>query len=245
MTDALDDPDREMALAAEYALGLLDGPELDEARRRRASEPDFAREVARWRGRLAPLHSEIDEIDPPADLWDRVDAAIRLAGAANDNERTLHHAVTVWRSATAVMTAVAASLAMVLILQPHPTQQPRPRSISVPASAPMVAMVGDQKATTLMVSWEPSTRQLVMAVAAPAPTDVSHSRELWVIPAGGKPHSLGLLPAGNASHRRLADAIADLLQQGATIAISVEPRGGSPTGAPTGPVVATGALSRA
>ena len=46
-------------------------------------------------------------------------------------------------------------------------------------------------------------------------------------------------------HMRLADTVAKLLQQGATIAISVEPPGGSPTGAPTGPVVASGSLSEA
>jgi anti-sigma-K factor RskA len=46
-------------------------------------------------------------------------------------------------------------------------------------------------------------------------------------------------------HMRLADALAQLLRQGATIAISVEPPGGSPTGAPTGPVVASGPLNQA
>jgi len=45
-------------------------------------------------------------------------------------------------------------------------------------------------------------------------------------------------------HMQLADALARLLQQGATIAISVEPPGGSPTGSPTGPVVASGALAK-
>jgi anti-sigma-K factor RskA len=63
-----------------------------------------------------------------------------------------------------------------------------------------------------------------------------------VIPAGGKPRSLGTMPDRKQMHMKLADTLATLLQQGATIAISVEPRGGSPTGAPTGPVVASGAL---
>jgi anti-sigma-K factor RskA len=51
--------------------------------------------------------------------------------------------------------------------------------------------------------------------------------------------------AGKQMHMRLADALAELLQQGATIAISVEPPGGSPTGKPTGPVVASGSLEQA
>ena len=53
------------------------------------------------------------------------------------------------------------------------------------------------------------------------------------------------MPASKQMHMRLADALAELMQQGATIAISVEPPGGSPTGAPTGPVVASGALQSA
>jgi anti-sigma-K factor RskA len=66
-----------------------------------------------------------------------------------------------------------------------------------------------------------------------------------VIPADGKPRSLGTMGDSKMTHMQLADAIAQLLQQGATIAISVEPPGGSPTGAPTGPVVAAGALTKA
>jgi anti-sigma-K factor RskA len=53
------------------------------------------------------------------------------------------------------------------------------------------------------------------------------------------------MPSGKRMHMKLADALATLLQQGATIAISVEPMGGSPTGAPTGPVLVSGPLSRA
>ena len=85
----------------------------------------------------------------------------------------------------------------------------------------------------------------MLAVAGDMPADPSHAHELWVIPEGGKPHSLGTMARGRQMHMRLADALAQLLQQGATIAISVEPPGGSPTGAPTGPVVASGALGQA
>jgi anti-sigma-K factor RskA len=86
---------------------------------------------------------------------------------------------------------------------------------------------------------------MIMAVAGNLPGDARHSHELWVIPADGTPRSLGTLGTDKQSHKRLADTLATLLQQGATIAISVEPRGGSPTGSPTGPVVASGALTAA
>ena len=142
------------------------------------------------------------------------------------------------------MTALAASLALVLVMRPQPPVSVTPAP-AVASAPPMVAMLGDQEGMKVVASWDPGSRQLVLAVPADIPADPSHSHELWVIPAGGKPQSLGTMPSGRQMHMRLADALATLLQQGATIAISVEPMGGSPTGAPTGPVVASGALSRA
>jgi anti-sigma-K factor RskA len=230
-------------LAGEYALGLLDGAELEEARARAAADPDFAREVARWRGRLAPLTDDTGEIVPPETTWNGIDRAIGGGKAANDNLALLHRSVRMWRSAAAVMSAVAAVLALVLLLQPRlsaipgaPTEQ---------AATPMVAMLGGDSGLKVVASWDPAARQLVLAVPGEMENDPAHSHELWVIPAGGKPRSLGTMGRSKQMHMRLADALAELLRQGATIAISVEPRGGSPTGAPTGPVVASGTLSRA
>jgi anti-sigma-K factor RskA len=250
MTDRRD-LDEMNVLAAEYASGVLDGIDLEQARRREAADPAFAREVARWRGRLASLHDEVAPVDPPAGFWSRIERALGSGPAANDNSAALHQALTKWRAATGAMTALAACLALVLVLQqrpplaPPPQQTPQPAPAAAPAAPPMVAMVGDKQATKVMISWDPSARQMVLAVAGTLPGDASHSHELWVIPADGTPRSLGMMPADKQSHMRLAEALASLLQQGATIAISVEPRGGSPTGAPTGPVIATGALTRA
>ena len=246
MTDRRDDEEMNV-LAAEYAAGALDGADLDQARRRETTDPAFALEVARWRGRLAPLHDEVDAVAPPPGLWTSIDAALGSSpAAANDNPAALHKAVNLWRGATAAMTALAACLALVLVLQQRPIAAPAPQPAPAAARAtPMVAMVGDKQATKVMISWDPSARQMVLAVAGALPGDASHSHELWVIPADGTPRSLGMMPADKQSHMRLAEALASLLQQGATIAISVEPRGGSPTGAPTGPVIATGALTRA
>ena len=246
MSDRRDDLHETMVLAAEYAAGLLGGAEFEEARRRATADPDFAREVARWRGRLAGLHDEVEDVPPPPALWKRIHAAIERGPAANDNLLGLRKKLTMWRSAAAGMTAVAAALATVLLVQPRETAPyVPPVQVQRPAPPRMVAMVGDKQAAKLMVSWDPSTRQLVLAVAGNLPGDASHSHELWVIPADGTPRSLGVISTDKQSHKRLAEALASLLQQGATIAISVEPRGGSPTGKPTGPVVATGALTPA
>lgn len=242
MTNNRDIPD-DAALAAEYASGVLAGAELARARAREATDADFARDVARWRGRLAPLHDEVLAVTPPAGLWTRIERAVGGKPAANDND--LNRAVKRWRAATAVMTAVAACLAIVLIFQGTPGQPPAQPPAATRALTPMVAMVGDKQATKVMVSWDPAARQMVLAVAGGLPNDGKHSHELWVIPQGGVPRSLGTVALDKQSHKRLAETLASLLQQGATIAISVEPRGGSPTGAPTGPVIASGSLTPA
>ena len=243
MSDKRSGFDEEGGVAAEFALGLLEGEERAQAERWMASDADFAREVARWRGRFATLNSETTDRMPPSGLWARIEAALNGSAPANDNVVALRRERTIWRSATAAMTAVAAALALILLLQPRPTVTPIAPQPA--ASAPMVAIVGGDAAAKVVVSWEPSAKRMIVAVAGNLPVDARHSHELWVIPADGKPRSLGVLGTSKQAHMQLANALADLLQQGATIAISVEPKGGSPTGAPTGPVVASGALARA
>jgi anti-sigma-K factor RskA len=237
--------DKPDMIAAEYALGLLTGDELRAAAVRAGSDPAFAEEVARWKGRLAPLHADVEAIPPPAGVWDRIAAAIGVREAANDNVTHLQRGLRRWRAAAGAMTALAASLAVVLLSQQSRAPTTAPVAVERNGHAPMVAMLGDQQAMKVVASWDPDARQLVLAVAGDMPADPAHAHQLWVIPQGGKARSIGIMPASKQMHMRLADALATLLQQGATIAISVEPAGGSPTGNPTGPVVASGALRAA
>lgn len=240
MTGKRQSDEERQAMAAEYALRLLTGEELERARALAQEDGEFRQEVARWRGRLAPLAEQVDPLEPPQAVWSRISAATNDAAS---NVIVLRRRANIWRGATAAMTAIAASLAGVLILQPKPAAPPVAQT--APAS-PMVAMLGDQqKQMKVMASWDPAGRRLVLVVAGDMPTDPTHSHELWIIPAGGKPRSLGTMGTARQTHMQLANAIADLMQSGATVAISVEPRGGSPTGAPTGPVVASGALTDA
>jgi len=232
-----------MSLAGELVLGLLTGDELREATALAAADPAFAEEVARWRGRTVPLLDELESVVPPPGLWHRIERTVeREAGA---NVVVLKRRIGLWRGAAAGMTALAASLALILATQPR-SPAPLITAQAPGQGAPMVAMLGDeQKQMKVVASWDPRARQLVLAVPGDMPADPSHAHELWVIPADGKPRSLGTMPAGRQMHMRVADALGRLLRQGATIAISVEPPGGSPTGVPTGPVVVSGALSRA
>lgn len=220
-------------LAAEYALGVLSDAELAEARALVSGDPKFRAEVEAWTARLSPMLEEVEAAPPPERLWRIIEAA---TGGRRYNVVALRRRVNLWRGVSAGMTALAVTLAAVLL-------QPTPQAPVQSPAAPMVAMVSDEgKTMTVVASWNPNDRQLVLAVAGDMPEDRGKAHELWVIPEGAAPRSLGTMADRPMSRMELADALAELLRQGATIAISVEPPGGSPTGAPTGPVIASGTL---
>lgn len=231
-------------LAAEYALGVLTGDELRRARDLAMSDTRFRSDVASWSGRLAPMLDEVEPVAPPDGIWATIEDRVGKQ-ADGGNVIQLRHSVSRWRGVAAAMSALAACLA-ILVVTGIPRTAPAPVQVERQPAPPLVAMLGDQQQQMKVVaSWDPAARQLVLAVTGDMKPDPRHAHELWVIPPNGKPRSLGTMGGGKQMHMRLADALAQLLQQGATIAISVEPPGGSPTGAPTGPVVASGALNQA
>ena len=234
-------PEERDQLAAEYALGTLAGGDLAKARALAASNSGFRAEFARWSGRLSPLLDEVQPATPPETLWSRIDQQLGFPAAPGADVIQLRRRVGNWRAIAAGATALAASLALVLVTQPPATAPP----IAGTSAAPMVAMLGDQtREMKLVASWDPAHRRLMVAAASDMPDHPGHAHELWMIPADGKPRSLGTMP-GPKMRATLEPLMANQLAEGVTLALSVEPMGGSPTGAPTGPVVASGKLERA
>ncbi len=230
-------------LAGEYALGVLDGEELARARALLAADPEFRAEVGRWYGRLAPLLDEIAPAAPRDEVWRAVEARLGAEEPAGGNVRYLRRRVNVWRGAAAGASALAASLALVLVTRPPQVTPPVQTSAPAPAPAPLVAMLGgEDPAARLLATWNPAERRLVIAAADALRVGDDRTRELWVIPADGTPRSLGVLRGRPREQVAPGADVSAHLQRGATLAISVEPSGGSPTGLPTGPVVASGQL---
>lgn len=228
-------PDDRDWLAAERALGLLDGDSLAEARRLEAADRAFAGEVARWSMRFAPLLDEVAPAEPPARLF----AAIERRLAPNDNVVTLRQRLRRWQVASGGLTALAASLGLALLLQPHALTPVVPPPTT---RAPMVAML-EGGPNHLVATWNGDSNLMVVP-AIVAAADRRHSHQLWMIPRDGKPRSMGVMPEG-PMHLTVRPETAIMLAEGATIAVSLEPMGGSPTGLPTGPVIASGKLLRA
>ncbi|MEO8176367.1 MAG: anti-sigma factor [Sphingomicrobium sp.] len=238
-------PDDRDQLAAEFALGALSGPELAQARALAASDPRFRAEIARWSGRLSPLLEEVASVEPPAALWSGIERSLTGPAASGANVIQLRRRVGLWRGIAGGAMALAASLALVLVTRPPPAAPPAIAPVTVEAPAPMVAMLDDDAHDMkLVASWNPAQRRLMVAAASDIRPGPDHAHELWMIPADGKPRSLGTMP-GPKMRATLDLPMASQLREGVTLALSVEPIGGSPTGLPTGPVVASGKLERA
>jgi anti-sigma-K factor RskA len=224
-------------LAAELAMGLLDGDERAEAETLAARDHDFRAAVAGWTARLAPMLEDVAPAVPPERLWARIDA--RIAPAAS-NVVELRREVGLWRGYSLAATAIAASLALVVVTRP--SSQPQPATPQT-----LVAMMqSDAGPARLVATYDPASRRLIVAAAAGMAPAPGHAHELWLIPAsGGKPHPMGIVSATAPNKMDVPMPMAGDVREGATFAISVEPPSGSPTGAPTGPVIAAGKLTRA
>ncbi|MBE7217493.1 MAG: anti-sigma factor [Caulobacteraceae bacterium] len=209
-------------LAAEQALGVLDGAERIAAERRVRDDPVFAAAVEGWSWRLAGLADEAGSRPPPPEVWARI--ARRLGGEVV--ELRLRRSLALWRATAAAAMAVAAGLAVALFA---------PRADHVQTAR----LTGGQDGRYVyVIVYDPGRRRAVFT-AADQPGIAGRTPQLWALPPGGKPISLGIAPDG-----RVASLVVDPGAAGAgrTLAVSLEPQGGSPTGQPTGPVVATGAL---
>lgn len=238
-------PEDRDSLAAEFALGVLDGEELALARSLLGDDARFRDEVARWSGRLAPLLDEIENAQPPERLWGRISKSIGGQSRPSAEIHQLRRKVSVWRGVSGAAMAIAASLALVLVVQRPQTVAPQ-APVQAPAPAPLIAKIGTEDAPMAMVAtWDSANRRLLVAAAAATPAGPGQSHELWVIPADGTPRSLGLMPDDPTKRLAVGEPVAQQIQEGATLAVSLEPTGGSPTGLPTGPVIASGTLERA
>lgn len=243
MSEAPDLSENE-ALAAEHALGVLNARERAEAETRMARDPAFAADVEAWRARLAPMLDSIEPVPAPAGLWPRIERLL----PANDNGQIMSR-LRFWRNtAMGGFALAAASLAAVVV---QVNQPPVTIERQVPVSpegqllsASMVSQEG--RAQPLFVaSYDPDRKALIVTSLLPEQSDRDKVHELWLIAGQDNPKSLGLVESGKAKVIALPTEVMQKMAEGAALAVSVEPPGGSknPDG-PSGPVIGVGKLSR-
>ena len=223
----LDEDD--IALAGEYVLGLLDAAADASASARVATDPQFAVEVEAWRVRLQPIIDSNDALAPPH-IWNVIEAALpkqTLQDNAGGNAR-------IWQVLAGLSTSVAAILAIMLLQQPAAVVPPAP-------VAPLIAALGSETGqASLTARYDGGNGQMLLT---PVSLDTGKLYpELWIIPADGKPRSLGMVRGDAPSQISISADLRSFIDQGATLAITSEPQTGGPGGQPSGPVLASGKI---
>ncbi|WP_426114043.1 anti-sigma factor [Massilia sp. PWRC2] len=219
-------------LAAEYVLGTL----RSGARRRFESwlsqDADLRNICAEWQQRLAPMAEFAGPVAPPRRLWGAIERRLALKKAPawqfwhNDN-------LPFWRSLGMVSTALTALLLVVVMTRTAPV---------APAIAYVATLADDKTQTAMLVTADPAHRAMEIHLASNLAVDGTHSLHLWAVPKQGHPRSLGLVSAGRTVLPLGAGALGDDV---AVLAVSLEPKGGSPDpNGPTGPVIYKGAWVR-
>lgn len=204
-------PERE-ALAAEYVLGTL--PHADRLAAEALIERDaaFRALVEVWQNRLAPLNEGYEAVQPPPDLLGRIEG--RLFPVAKTSRRGG------WLWGTlAGLAAVILALAVI------------PTALRPPTPDLIATLTGEGQPLVIAARFDAAAGKLTVERTAGPGAAAGKDYELWLIPAGASPISMGLV-----RDAALTIPVA-ALPKGTTLAITLEPSGGAPTGVATGPLL--------
>ena len=237
-------------IAGEYALGVLEGEELATAQRLFLSDRHFAELVDWWRYHLARMAEAAGEYEPSADVWP---AIARQLGTQTDGQaapaelqRPQARGLSGWNLGAA-MAGVAAIAAVATYTLTRPSgEMPTPVETLAPAPAAgdrLIAQLGSEDgALSLSGLVDAQASRISLAIAGFAP-GIGEAPELWVVPAGGAPQSLGRIPESGSFSRTLTQEERGLLVPGASLAVTYEDSGSIPNTAPTTDILLLGGLT--
>lgn len=228
------EPEGDDVVAAEYVLGVLPADERVAASRRIDLDAAFARLVDRWEVHFAPLAEAYQPVEAPADVKPAIDR--RLSGAAaqpapRETSGGLLGSLGFWRGLAAAAVAAFALYILVPLVVP-PAQIPQTRLIASIAPA--------NSDVSYLAVYDPGAGEVSLSWVSGAP-GADRDFELWMVEGQNAPVSMGVIPAGTTPRIAVGPETVARLAQGVALAISLEPKGGSPTGSPT-QVVAAGGL---
>lgn len=218
-------------LAAEFVLGSLPTALQAELARRVEQDAGFARLVAEWEERLAPMAEGFLPADLPPGVKRALD--LRLFGQAPPR-RGIWSSLALWRGLAGGATA-AFLLAVTL-----PGMRLAPPA-ELPGDRLAASLTATGSSVTYLVLYDSATGSVSLAHIAGDPVE-GRDFQLWIARGTEAPVSLGVIPAGVSTRVETTDQIRALMTTAAHMAISLEPPGGSPSGQPTGPVLAVGDL---
>ncbi len=225
------DPELIEYLASDYVLGTMRGKARQRFERLQMQSYKVRQVVWEWEKRLYPISEGIEDVDPPGELWTKIQQRIHPEDTLNV-DTGFWRSLAVWRTWGALTTATAIAL-LVLTLNTGRFESPV-------ISEDYMAVFNNTEAEPLwIVRSDMQTGELSIRAVNIAAQAVDKAFELWMLPEDGtNPRSLGLLPvAGDKQQYSIPPALVEILRTSKGLAVSVEPIGGSPTGLPTGPVL--------
>ncbi|MFO1324888.1 MAG: anti-sigma factor [Burkholderiales bacterium] len=222
------------ALAAEYVLGTL--PARARMRLARIARTDtvVASTLRAWEQRLSPLASGAPPITPSPRVWRVIALRLGLEPVRTAAPGPWWTRLGFWRGLAAASFAAALVFGVTLL-------SPRPE---VPGQPIVVVMAGPDARPAMIATLSRADRTMTVKNVGAAPVPADKSLELWMLPDGAAPRSLGVLPSTGVGRVTLP-ALPDVALAGVpALAVSLEQPGGSPTGAPQGPVLYSGKVER-
>ena len=225
------------ALAAEFVLGTLSA----RVRRRFQSlmryDAGLRAAVDDWERKLDPLGAGLAERQPPPRVWTSIAARIRADRVRT--RTTASSGLRFWRALALALTVVLAVGMVYLGTALRDERRPD-----------MMAVLNDEKSeAALLVAWplqQGEQKFVDVRIVAPKLDPPAGSWELWLIPSDrmDRPISAGLVAMTPDQRLQIPAEAAAALAKAWGFAVSIEPKGGSPTGAPTGPVIFRGPCIR-
>lgn len=217
-------PERIESLSAEYVLGSLTGRARRRFQRWMMESARVRQEVWYWEQKLGQLSEQVPERSPPASVWRSIENRLWPTVALASRSRNGRF----WPAWGGLASAAALVMAIVLLQVPEPE----------PTSRLSGAIVQEDAGGLLwLVNETASDHQLRLRPVSATSAEAGRDYELWVVPDSGDPLSLGVVPVGDVYQVALSDRARETLGRSRTLAVSLEPRGGSPTGLPTGPIL--------
>jgi len=230
--------DRDL-LAAEYVLGVLEGPEREDVIRRADTDDGLNTAISAWEVRLTPLAALVPPVAPPATLWQRIEASCGLTAAplrpatrsaAAVAAPGFWNALGFWRGMTALGFGLAAAIAVVAVVN-----RPVPPIPAPPAEIPLASAVlaPSKGGVPAFVAEATPGKTIVLRPLERLAVASGKDYELWALPDGTTvPKPLGVIRATGQTVTVPASVHAPM-----QLMVSLEQKGGSPTGLPQGPVL--------
>ncbi|MFK2904712.1 anti-sigma factor [Dyella ginsengisoli] len=245
-------PSQEELRYAEYVLGVLDADARAAVEQEVRTDRAAAAAVSLWQRHLMPLSEDIAPVQPAEYVWVRIREAVGLdasvsprSPAATGSQRTggWWNSLQLWRWIGAGATLAAAASFTLWFTTPHAPQAPASATAGPDYMVASIAQDNGVAGWTATMDLKQSS--MVIVPATPAALGADRSAELWLVPPGEKPISLGVIAPNKPTTVHLRPDLLARLSAKALLAVSNEPLGGSPTGQATGPIIAKGAISGA